>query len=671
MKLNGLLVAASLALLPAMSNAQINFTPDFAGYSWKEVNNFFPNFGAIDMAYLPDGTYLVAQHAGIVTHWNDGTYLGQVLDIRDEVWSNGDAGLTAILVDPDFPTTPSIYLMYAVETQTDPENFDTVIERFGRITKYDLDVNNNYTAIPSTRKVLLGETWSEGILHESMFHATGGMEWGDDGTLLFTCGDAADFGYTPTTGLNIYGPGKFDPALNMRSLRAQNLDCYNAKISRIDRNTGLGLPTNPFYTGDPTEPKSKIWVYGLRNPWRFSVREGTGDHTSFGKGPGVIWIGDVGLDTYEEINITSKEGGENFGWPFYEGVISPLNPDTYNGPIPWVPVEETTTFSLAFAHQGLSIPNYPPDIAGTEQANSITAGFFYDYKAQDDFDESTSPVPYSPILDGKYMFAEWAQKGLLLTTVDELNQPTKVELMAKDTLQETFEGIVDLSYNPKTGDIYALTLWRIFRLEYDPAGGPPVTSVTATPDIGPLPLSVTLDASATYDPGNKPLSYAWDFDDTHTEITSAPVVTHDFTEDRNYTITMTAITQDNRESSSTVTIYAGNEPPTATILSPTDATTYPADGSPVTIHYNGTIADTDGAAAPTAKWRVALRHNDHRHELAETEGLQGEIDIRHEEENTFYLFELFATDDRGYTVKVEQEVHKEGTTAVENWSLYE
>src|SRR5690606_35596539 len=145
-----------------------------------EVNNFFPNFGAIDMAYLPDGSYLIAQHVGIVSRWKNGSFLGVVLDIRDEVWSNGDAGLTAILLDPDFPTTPSMYLMYAVETQTDPAKFDTIIERYGRITKYDLDVNNGYNAIPGTRKVLLGETWSQGILHESMFHATGGMEWGDD-----------------------------------------------------------------------------------------------------------------------------------------------------------------------------------------------------------------------------------------------------------------------------------------------------------------------------------------------------------------------------------------------------------------------------------------------------------------------------------------------------------
>lgn len=671
MSLKKILTTASLILVASSSMGQINFSQEFAGYSWTKLNGFNPHFGAVDMAYLPDGTILVAQHTGIVTRWNgNGGYLGEVLNIRDEVWSNGDAGLTSILLDPDFPETPSMYLMYAVETQTDPDLYDQVIERFGRITKYDL--KPDFTGvIPESRQILLGETWSEGILLESMFHATNSMEWGDDGTLLFTAGDSADFGYTPTTGVNIYGPGKFDQSLNIRSMRAQTLDNYNAKVSRIDRNTGLGLPTNPFYDPSaPDSPRSKIWAYGLRNPWRFSVRQGTGDHTSFGKGPGVLWIGDVGLDTYEELNVTSKEGGENFGWPFYEGAISPLNPNTYNGPIPWVPVEETTTFSLAFAHPGLPNKSYPENFTSDYRNSSITAGFFYDYKLQDNYNPST-PAPYTPILDGKYMFAEWSHKYLFLTDVDPLNQPGKVTKMAEGPIQESFEGIVDLSYNPYDGKIYALTYWRLVRLDYDPNGGPPLTSLKVTPDIGPLPLTVTLDASESLDPAGTSLSYAWDFGDGTTHTSSEPVIQHTFTENQNYDIIVTASTPDDRASSTTVTVYPGNIPPQATILLPTIDTTYPADGTPVVINYSGSVNDPDGTV-PEAKFRVALRHNDHRHELQETDGLEGSIEIRHEEENTWYLFELFATDDRGYTIKVDREIFREGPpSSVINWSLYE
>src|SRR5690606_12484678 len=61
--------------------------------------------------------------------------------------------------------------------------------------------------------------------------------------------------------------------------------------------------------------QSKVWAMGLRNPYRFSV--GPAD-AALPDGPGTLYIGDVGWLTWEELNI-SKTGGENFGWPCYEG----------------------------------------------------------------------------------------------------------------------------------------------------------------------------------------------------------------------------------------------------------------------------------------------------------------------------------------------------------------
>ena len=51
----------------------------------------------------------------------------------------------------------------------------------------------------------------------------------------------------------------------------------------------------------------EIFSYGLRQPWRFSFDSKTGD----------LWVGDVGQNRFEEINIVRS--GENHGWNVFEG----------------------------------------------------------------------------------------------------------------------------------------------------------------------------------------------------------------------------------------------------------------------------------------------------------------------------------------------------------------
>ena len=78
--------------------------------------------------------------------------------------------------------------------------------------------------------------------------------------------------------------------------------------------TGAGLPDNPLATSaDPNA--RRIVAYGLRNPFRINVRPGTNE----------VWAGDVGWNTWEEVNRLVDPLGaglddvENFGWPCYEG----------------------------------------------------------------------------------------------------------------------------------------------------------------------------------------------------------------------------------------------------------------------------------------------------------------------------------------------------------------
>ena len=72
----------------------------------------------------------------------------------------------------------------------------------------------------------------------------------------------------------------------------------------------------------PASNASRVWVLGLRNPFRWSFVPGTGSTDPAAGDPGLLLLGDVGWSTWEELNL-SRTGGENFGWPCYEG--SPRN----------------------------------------------------------------------------------------------------------------------------------------------------------------------------------------------------------------------------------------------------------------------------------------------------------------------------------------------------------
>jgi glucose/arabinose dehydrogenase len=97
---------------------------------------------------------------------------------------------------------------------------------------------------------------------------------------------------------------------------AQHPDSLLGKILRIDVESGVNpyrIPsTNPFVGKAGYAPE--IWAMGLRNPWRFSFDRATGD----------LFIGDVGDVGMEEIDFqaASSAGGENYGWPYFEGSVA-------------------------------------------------------------------------------------------------------------------------------------------------------------------------------------------------------------------------------------------------------------------------------------------------------------------------------------------------------------
>ena len=284
--------------------------------------------------WLPDGTMLIAQKSGVVRVANGSTLdPTPFIDISDIVNNVRDRGLLDIAVHPDFLNNkPFVYLLFTYEG-IEPENNNEAPgtlagpdgrgNRAGRLIRVTADVQNNYrTAVAGSEVVLLGtnsirdyfnafanstfdfdeppggelpngDYVQDFIQSDSESHSVGGLAFSPDGLALYvSTGDGASYNQ-----------------VDVRADRVQDVDSLSGKILRIDPITGEGLTDNPFYnlTNDPDANSAKVYQLGLRNPFRISVDDATGQ----------LYVGDVGWATWEEINAAGP--GANFGWPFYEG----------------------------------------------------------------------------------------------------------------------------------------------------------------------------------------------------------------------------------------------------------------------------------------------------------------------------------------------------------------
>jgi PKD repeat protein len=317
------------------------FTLEAVGSNWNE---------AVGMTFAADGRMYVWERGGRIWYVDaNGQKSAQpVLDISDEVGGWRDYGLLGVALHENFLDNGYIYLLYVVDRhhllhagtpQYDPNADEYFAATIGRITRYTLESSTNFTTTDyNSRLVLLGATAEDGIpiIHQS--HGTGSLVFGTDGTLLASMGDGASYSSTDTGSasetyyVDGLADGIIEPKENVGAFRAQMLGSLNGKILRLDPDTGAGLPSNPFY--DPSDPFaniSRVWALGLRNPYRFLKRPGTGSHDPGDGDPGVFMIGDVGWSTWEDVHVMDGPG-YNFGWPNFEGIDVESSYDNSNTP---------------------------------------------------------------------------------------------------------------------------------------------------------------------------------------------------------------------------------------------------------------------------------------------------------------------------------------------------
>ena len=202
----------------------------------------------------------------------------EFLDIQERVTYNdrqNEEGFLGMAFHPKFKSNGLFYVYYT----TTAEPHVSIVSQFS-VKKDDPSQADPGSEIEVMR--IPQPFWN---------HNGGTIKFGQDGCLYIALGDG--------------GAGN-DPMGN-----GQNLETWLGAILRIDVDKkadgkGYSVPKdNPFVGRDDAQPE--IWAYGLRNVWRMS----------FDRKTGVCWVGDVGQDVWEEVNIIVKGG--NYGWNLREG----------------------------------------------------------------------------------------------------------------------------------------------------------------------------------------------------------------------------------------------------------------------------------------------------------------------------------------------------------------
>ena len=300
-----------------------------------------------------DPRLFVVEQTGRIVIVQDGKLLPTPFaDLSKLVTAGGEQGLLGLAFDPQFARNGRLFVYYTA--------------RNAHEQVWELRAKNGANTISGFRRLLLD------MSDPYANHNGGNLQFGPDGYLYIGTGDGGSGG---------------DP-----QNRSQNVQSPLGKLLRIDVEQH---PSGRPYAIPPGNPYAKggrglklLYAWGLRNPWRYSFDRSTGD----------LWIGDVGQDSWEEVDHVAKGKARaaNFGWSRYEGT------HIYNG-----------SRSLSGGgHYVRPVTQYPHS-----EGCSITGGYVY-------------RGPAIPGLSGRYAYADYCS-GRIWTIRPGSKTPTEVTSVAE------------------------------------------------------------------------------------------------------------------------------------------------------------------------------------------------------------------------------------------------
>lgn len=380
--------------------------------------SFSQPLALLQAPHSSDRWYVVEKPGVIISFANDSatSRKSTFIDLQTKVDDRSEGGLLSFAFHPDYAQNSSVFLSYTT-SNGDASNFRSVISRF--------TTNASRSALdPASERVLMT------VAQPYDNHDGGNIAFGPDGFLYIGFGDGGSGGDPEEHGQDSH-------TLLGAMLRVD----VNVSDTELTAGIRYKIPaTNPF-TGAPTCNNGncpdqtrkaarcsgsgcpEIFAWGLRNPWRWSFDRLTGD----------LWVGDVGQNAWEEVDLLQI--GKNYGWRCYEGT------HVYNGAACGAPENYT-----------MPVTEYNRSV-GT----SITGGYVYRGTA-------------IPALAGTYVFADFGS-GRVFGLSDPKGAATRAEIATP------LSGIASFAQD-SDGELYAVNLYSGDILKVVPGSG---TRVPAFP----------------------------------------------------------------------------------------------------------------------------------------------------------------------------------------------
>lgn len=264
------------------------------------------------------------------------------------VLSDSESGLIGLAFHPGYATNGSFFVFSSRSLNTSQGN-----GRHQRISRFETSPTDPNQGLPGTELPLITQFDTAGN------HNGGDLHFGPDGYLYASLGDEGAQ-YNGNRNGQIITNKFFSAILRIDvDKRPGNLLPNPHPASTTNYfipadNPFIGLTSYNGQTLNPANIRTEFYAIGFRNPWRMSFDPATG----------FLYVGEVGQDLYEEVDVITKGG--NYGWAYYEGLhlapqLYPGQPTLLNNPPPGLtaPIQE-------YPHGGA---NY--------QGNAVIGGVVY------------------------------------------------------------------------------------------------------------------------------------------------------------------------------------------------------------------------------------------------------------------------------------------------------
>ena len=602
------------------------------------------------------------------------------------VYSGGEDGLLGVALDPDFTTNGHVFLYRSAESpdNANPDNFWSTVSRF---------TFENGSVDPASEKVIIKIPARR--LPDEPGHTGGGLDIDDKGNLFIGVGDDVNPHSEPSGG---YAPlseraGTFHDARETSA----NTNDLRGKILRI---TPVDEPGQPGIGSSYTVPDGnlfpeaedagrdktlpEIYAMGFRNPFRFSIDNETGwlsmaDYSPDNGTDAPATRGPAGI---AEWNLIKSAG--NYGWPMcMGGNHQGQNP---NGePFRDVDYGSTTPLNPPVVGDYFDCANPVNDSVRntglTDLPPARAADMYYGYRRSSvgaipqggglapmggpvyRFDEELeSDTKFPKSYDGKPFFYDWARNKMYNIQLKDpaaaagASQVEKVNPFLPDV---PFLAPIDSKFGPD-GSMYVLD-WGggygrdnptsgLYRIDYISGSRSPVARIDAEPDSGQAPLEVSFDASASTDPEEEALTYAWDFDGDGTTDATGVTATHTYTENGVFNARLTVTDPADKSGTTTVPITVGNTRPVVELETPPNGAFFDF-GDEVSWDVKVTDPEEETVDPQAVEVQPALGHDDHAHPLVASRGFTGStvtsIGGHAADENIFYAIDARYSDTGG------------------------